>query len=346
MIQTTLCCAMALSIFSVKVALYGADLSTPLSLHWRKSTPLPEPRAGYAAGIVHGKLVIAGGTYWEGKKGYWKKKLFTASTHAFDPIAQKWEKLPDAPFPFGYAASVTVSDRLYVMGGHTGQQANRKILVLEKTGNGYAWSFHGNLPDTRLFAGAVSLGSSIYILGGTLEFEPYDAVGTCCTSKTAINNLMVLDTAKPSLGWRELTGFPGDKRWSFSRVVDDKSIWMFGGKYQETAKDSVRRFDEVLRYQISTGTWEHMAPLPKALRDATPLTPVLVGGKIIFMSFAKKVWQFDLATMKYSELSPLTEEAFVDKFFWLNNQVIGAGGENKIEGPRRRSEWTFVADVK
>ena len=25
-----------------------------------------------------------------------------------------------------------------------------------------------------------------------------------------------------------------------------------------------------------------------------------------------------------------------------NNQIIGSGGENKIEGPRRRSEWTFI----
>ena len=37
----------------------------PERLHWSRSTPLPEPRAGHAAGILDGKLVMACGTYWE-----------------------------------------------------------------------------------------------------------------------------------------------------------------------------------------------------------------------------------------------------------------------------------------
>ncbi len=62
------------------------------------------------------------------------------------------------------------------------------------------------------------------------------------------------------------------------------------------------------------------------------------------MSFAKAVWQLDLSTMEYSKLTPMPEEAFVDRFVWLNDRIIGAGGENKIQAPRRRSEWTFVGE--
>ena len=29
-----------------------------------------------------------------------------------------------------------------------------------------------------------------------------------------------------------------------------------------------------------------------------------------------------------------------------SDQIIGAGGENKIESPRRRSEWTFVGQLR
>jgi len=41
----------------------------------------------------------------------------------------------------------------------------------------------------------------------------------------------------------------------------------------------------------------------------------------------------------------MPEAVAVDQFFWLHDRIFGAGGESQIEGPRRRSEWTFVARV-
>jgi len=59
----------------------------------------------------------------------------------------------------------------------------------------------------------------------------------------------------------------------------------------------------------------------------------------------KRVWGLDLQTLQYSELTPLPEAASVDKFVWLDNMIIGASGENALEGPRRRSEWTFIGRI-
>lgn len=123
-------CLLALRAFSI----LSSESASSLSLQWTKSTPLPEPRAGYAAGVLDGKFVVAGGNYWEGQKGNWTRKIFSASTHAFDPKSQSWEKLPDAPIPFGYAASAVVGNKLYVLGGRNGKEVNRKTLVLEKSG--------------------------------------------------------------------------------------------------------------------------------------------------------------------------------------------------------------------
>src|ERR1700730_339118 len=50
---------------------------------------------------------------WEGTKGRWTKKVFSASTHAFDPKTQTWEKLPDAPILFGYAAYTVIDNKLF-----------------------------------------------------------------------------------------------------------------------------------------------------------------------------------------------------------------------------------------
>ncbi|MXZ34936.1 MAG: DUF1668 domain-containing protein, partial [Acidobacteria bacterium] len=145
----------------------ASDPTAPgAKLHWRKSTPLPEPRAGHAAGLLDGKFVIAGGTWWVGEKGNWTQKIFSASTHAFDPETETWERLPDAPFPFGYSAHAVVENRLYVLGGFDGRQEIRKILRLSRKGDGYEWEVFGELPGTRLFGWAGSSGSSLYLLGG------------------------------------------------------------------------------------------------------------------------------------------------------------------------------------
>jgi N-acetylneuraminic acid mutarotase len=318
----------------------------PSRLHWKKSTPLPEPRAGHAAGVLDGKFVIAGGTFWEGEKGNWTQKIFSASTHAFDPDTETWERLPDAPIAFGYAAYTVVDNRLFVLGGFDGRKESRKILTLHKEGNEYVWKTFGELPETRLFAWAGSSGSSLYLLGGVVQFEPLDEAGTCCTSKTATNSLSVLDTASPEKGWQELTPYPGEKRWLFSADGNGESIWMFGGIDSPEAGTPPTRFNFALRYELKQDLWQELPSLPPETLEATPLVPLHIPGKILFMSFSKTVWQFDLQSMEYTTLTPLPEEAFVDRFAWLNHRIIGAGGENKIESPRRRSEWTFIGEFR
>ena len=312
------------------------------TLHWTKSTPLPEPRAGHATGVLHGKLVIAGGTYWKGKKGNWTEKVFSARTHAFDPLTQTWEQLPDAPVPFGYAAYTVVANRLFVLGGYDGQQESQNILVLSRQGKEYVWEIFGELPTTRLFGWAGTVGSSIFLLGGVTRFEPTDEAGSCCTSTTATNRLQIFDTNTPDQGWRDLAPYPGGKRWLFSAETDGDNLWMFGGIYTANGEDPSQKFSEVLRYSVSEKAWHKLSPLPPDTLKETPLSTLFVDGKILFMSFSKTVWQLDLATQRYSKLPPLPEEAFVDRYVWLNNQIIGTGGENKIESPRRRSESTFI----
>ena len=117
---------------------------------------------------------------------------------------------------------------------------------------------------------------------------------------------------------------------------------MFGGLFQADQKDPMKRFSEVLRYRLAVRKWEVMEPLPEAVRKATLLSPLLVKDRLLLISGDRKVWQFDLSTLQYSELSPMPEAASVDKFVWTGSRIIGGGGENSGQGPRRRSEWTFI----
>ena len=56
---------------------------SPFSLQWQQSDFFPEPRSGYSGDVLNGKMVIAGGTYWNGTAVHWTKKRYSTSTHAY-----------------------------------------------------------------------------------------------------------------------------------------------------------------------------------------------------------------------------------------------------------------------
>jgi N-acetylneuraminic acid mutarotase len=333
--------------FGLPLCLLCFDMNAEsIRISWEKSTPMPEPRSSYAAGVLDGKMVFAGGNYWEGTKGHWTQKIFTDAVHVFDPEDAQWRKLPNMPTPLGCAASVVIGQRLFVLGGYTGQQVSTNIYTLEKAAGTYTWKTFGPMPADRLFSGAVAVGTSIFLLGGTEQFEPYDKSGTCCTSRSAVKTLLALDTAAPGAQWRARAPFPGSPRWLFALETDGESLWMFGGAYQENASDPITRIPEVWRYRIAGDRWELVGAVPTAAIEGSPLVPFRYGGSIFLVSFKKTVWRFDCSTFTWSQSTPLPEEAFVDRFYLVGNQIVGSGGENKLDAPRRRSDWTFIGRIE
>lgn len=318
---------------------------TTKSLKWRETTRFPEPRSGYAAGIIGGKLVIAGGTYWTGTPGHWTKKLFSATTQAFDPLSERWEKLPNLPVPLGYPASAVVGNRLFVMGGYTGHKINRETFVLEKSGGRYSWSVLQEKSPARIFASAVSQGKLIYLVGGTRLFEAFDAAGTCCTSNTATKSLFVFNTKHPERGWQKLPSYPGKARWLSTVAINGNSIWLFGGLFQGSLKSPATRFRGVLRYNLQKQQWSAMPPMPKQVASGQPLCSLAHDNLIFLFTGHKQVWQFDLRTHLYTETTPMPKEVYVGGFFWLDHRMIGAGGESIPAGPRRRSPYTFMVQI-
>jgi N-acetylneuraminic acid mutarotase len=332
----------------VLASLHGvlARSSSGLSLEWSNSTRYPEPCSGYAAGIIDGKLVIAGGTFWEGHKGHWTKKLFSSSAYALNLASQKWERLPDLPMPLGYAASTVVGEKLFVLGGYTGSGVNRNIIVLGKVGSRYVWSIAGRMNADRIFACAVSFGKMIYLVGGTTSFEAYDKAGTCCTTNTATKNLLRFDTDHLSNGYKELAPYPGNARWLPAVTSNGKSIWLFGGISQASPKAPMRYFGNVLRYDLNRSNWTAICPLPKAVADVQPLSALAVENRIVVFTGLKAVWQLDLRTKHFTETTSMPEGVYVDRFFWVDHRIVGVGGETQNgEGPRRRSGLSFIARV-
>ena len=321
--------------------LIGAE-RPPLVIAWSQSTPVPEPTDGYSAGVIDGRLIMTGGTFWEGSKGDWTRKIYSKVTLAFNPLSQIWEKLPDAPVTLGYAASTSIGTDLFVLGGMQDGHASREIFILRKTGTGFIWLHFGQLPETRVFASAVTIGRTIYVIGGNREFEPFDAKGTCCTSLTARNTVWALDTSEPTPRWKTLGGYPGDLRWLHKAATDGSGIYFFGGIFQAAENIPAKKINEVLRLDLASGRWSRVADLAESLQIAAP---VCVQGKIVLVGGSAEVVLFDPATANFAGLASLPAKVTVSSFVWIDPFLVGAGGESEVEGPRRRSDGTFVGRV-
>jgi N-acetylneuraminic acid mutarotase len=320
-----------------------AENTTPLAIAWRESAPTPEPRDGYAAGVIDGKLILIGGTYWEGSSENWTKKKFSASIHLFDPKSQQWEKCRDAPMTLGYAASAQVGDVIFVIGGLHDGVPSRTVHTIHQASSGYAWQRHSELPEARLFANAVVMGKLIYVIGGVREFEPYDEQGRCCTSRSAANSLWVLDPASRVPTWKCLTGYPGKNRWLHTAATDGTALYLFGGIHIEAEHSPVEYFNDVLKYDPITDRWSRVGEMPQSLQLATPIS---TSTGIILVGKAKNVVRFDPDAGNFIPLEPLPHAATVTRFVLIDSMLVGAGGESSEEGPRRRSERTFIGDLR
>lgn len=329
-----------MSVFGILLAAVPfAAVSAAPAITWQESTHMPEPRDGYAAGVIDGRLIIIGGGYWEGTKDNWHRKVFSATTHAFDPRTHVWEKLPDVPVSLGYPASAQVSGKIFIIGGNQNGEPSRDVHVFQRVGGKFRCDPHSRLPQPRLFASAVAVGSKIYVIGGTHQYEPFDEKGHCCTSHTATNTGWVLDTNDASRTWKPLPEYPGEPRWLQSAAAVGSDIYVFGGIVLTAQNVPPKKFNNVLRYGTVTGEWTQVGEMPESLQSAAAVS---VAGRIILVGTKHCVMSYDPRTAVFSPLDSLPRDAMVTRFVWIDPLLVGAGGENTLDGPRRRSEWTFI----
>lgn len=327
--------------FSVAGCSFASE-AISAEVEWRLSTPLPDSRAGYAAGKLDGRLVLIGGCYWLGRPGAWTEKVYCSTVDAFDPATEKWERLSDAPAKLGYAASADIGNRLYVIGGLQDDRVSRRVLWLEKGRDGFSWHEGPPLPEARVFAEAVAAQGKIFVVGGTAEFEAMGETQLCCASTTATTTVWSWDPADPGATWKKRAPFPGHARWSHRLVAVGHYLYQFGGRFVTAPDVPVSYFNEVWRYDTRTDEWTRIAEMPVEIQLARAL---LADDVIRLVGRDRKAMSFDPVAARFTETQGLPEDALVDYFAWLPPFIVGAGGETRVERPRRRADWTFIGRI-
>lgn len=178
---------------------------------WAPLRPLPEPRGAATAGVLGGRIVVAG--------GYGTSQRLLAPVALYDPRTDTWTAGRDLPTPREHLASVTHAGRLWVFGGRRGGLDTGLATVEAYDPVVDAWQT--DLPPMPLPRGgfaAARLGAVVYVLGGE-------------RSDRALTEVDALDLT--TLTWRAAPPLP-TARHGFVALAAAGRVWAIGGADRPT----------------------------------------------------------------------------------------------------------------
>lgn len=209
---------------------------------WTPVAPLPRGLAGFAAGTVEARLVVAGGTHWDGDH-----KLTRADVQIYDPAANRWEKQSAWPRAFTSGPFGIWQGRLLAWGGDDGRgtRADRA---------------NHDTPDRKLpqpvgYAGSAILDGKLYVLGGTPDLG---------VVARATDRFAALDLASGAT--EELPAYPSGPHIHVALVSAGGRLWAFSGARWDESLRKLRNSAEAWSYDPAGRLWRPLAPLPFAAR--------------------------------------------------------------------------------
>lgn len=215
---------------------------------WSVRAPLALPRAGYVSGLVHSEWIVAGGSYWtsDGKQR-------TAESDSYQIQCNCWHPVAPMPVPLSDASSVVIDNRLYVLGGATDAGASHAVYRFD----GKEWKHLPamQLPEARMNAAAVAIGTHIYLFGG---------IATAGDYSSGLRTAWSFDINHPQQGWVLLPECACRPRLSLGATTLHGKIYLFGGYLAEGANRT--NLDDIWAYDPAKQVWSPAGKLPEGRR--------------------------------------------------------------------------------
>jgi non-specific serine/threonine protein kinase len=127
---------------------------------WFETAGLPTPRE-HLAGASDGHFAYAvGGRLLSSDKN-------VAAVERYDPVAGRWEKLPDLPTARGGLAAAVVAGRLVAIGGESPTGVFDTVELFDLSAN--SWSAGPAMGSPRHGLAVAAMGSSLYAFGGARQ---------------------------------------------------------------------------------------------------------------------------------------------------------------------------------
>lgn len=297
--------------------------TAPASTHaaeWEALPPMLAPNGGCLAGVHEGRIVVVGGTNWEGGVKNWLKDV-----HFFDPATMQWSTLKGAlDTPVAYGTEVLMDapplGGLFggFLGGTDGKQPLKVIgtLVEDKI----RLRPKADLPATTvLMAGGAIENPGVVVLAGGM-----DDAGNLA-SVTRMTHILEKKAV------RRAADYPGPPFAIAASAAGMDELFVFGGmNYDATTQQPVNTA-AAYAYSPAKDTWRPLKPLATPTRG---VAAVLLDKQHVYLAggytdaFTTDAVIYDLQADTYRPAPPLPHAAMV-KLVRCGEFVYCLGGEDK-----------------
>lgn len=134
-----------------------------ITRQWRSVAAIPTPRDHLAAVALEGKVCAVGGRRLS-------LSLNLATFECYDPRADAWARMPDAPTARGGLGAAVYGFQVYVIGGEQPTGTYREVEIFDAPTN--AWRRGPDLPTARHGLGVVVVQGTKEIVAGSAVFTP------------------------------------------------------------------------------------------------------------------------------------------------------------------------------
>jgi N-acetylneuraminic acid mutarotase len=219
----------------------------PATDNWTAKTPMPTPRIGsFGIAACQDKIYVIGG---EDEALSWKGHYFLSTNEVYDPLTDTWETKEPMPTSRRYVEANVVNGKIYVVGGMTSEDENRRYLNYTALNEVYdpatdSWITKQAAPIAVARHASAVVDNKIYIMGGT------DA-----SQQLLSNQIYDVETDMWSLGASLPTNTYYAAAAATTGVMAPKRIYVIGGGLTEPT-DFVHVYDPAL------DNWTSGNPMP------------------------------------------------------------------------------------
>ncbi|MBS1824886.1 MAG: hypothetical protein JST93_06170 [Acidobacteria bacterium] len=223
-------------------------------LVWSELPALPRGLAGQMVGSIGSMLIVAGGTWWEGKPWTGGKKFWSDAVYGLRPGDKGWRNLGRLPRPLAYGTAVAVKGALLLVGGQTDSSVSSQLIELSLGGPGIKIKELHRMPlPTAWTCGAV-LGDRLYVASGGDGFP---------AANQAYRTFWSFNLKNPAEEWRELDTWPGSPRFLAAMTAVGDTLYFGGGTDFGGGKRLFRQ--DAYSFHPKAG-WKKIADLPVPLQ--------------------------------------------------------------------------------
>lgn len=149
--------ALATTSFTAIGDVFSLAPATESSWTTRMAMPAGRERGAAIAGLIDGKIYVAGG---------FRGGQASALVDVYDPVADSWTPLAALPAPRDHGCGAALGGELIVAGGRTGQVTSPQPDVWSYTPATNMWTARAPMPTGRGGAGCGAIGGTLYVAGG------------------------------------------------------------------------------------------------------------------------------------------------------------------------------------